>query len=65
MKYKGRKLNVTKVTMLLVLTLEVIICSWYALANAMSGFEDPVMPALVFCTAVGIYGCALSIMRER
>ena len=65
MKYKGRKLDVTKVTMLLVLTIEVIICSWFALANAVSGFEDPVMPALVFCTGVALYGCALSIMRER
>lgn len=65
MKYKGRKLNATKVTMLLVATVEVAICSWYSLANAVSGYEDPVMPALVFCTGVALYGCALSIMRER
>ena len=65
MKYKGRKVNTSKVAMLLALTAEVAICSFYAMANAISGFEDPVMPALVFCTGVGIYGCALSIMRER
>lgn len=65
MRYKGKKVNMSKVTMLLVLTLEVIICSWFALANAVSGLEDPMMPALVFCTGVALYGCALSIMRER
>ena len=64
MKYKGRKVNSTKVGMLIALTVEVGVCSWYALANAVSGFEDPLMPALVFCTGVALYLCGLSIMRD-